>query len=100
MNCKPGDVAYTVGMPLPELNGRVLTVVRAYIPGVSWQTNPVITFIVPPGSVIEDATGAQYPSGSDIRMSGIADKYLRPIRDQPGEDQMVTIMRNKAKAKT
>lgn len=72
MNCKPGDLAVVIGCRShPELNGIVLTVVRAVSPyawlcagheieRVSW------SYGVPPH---------------------IFDDKLRPIRDNDGEDE-------------
>ena len=75
MNCKPGDLADIVGCRnAPELNGTIVQVVRAVNYGV-WLCA---------GHEIE-ANAARWGIAPHI-----FDRYLRPIRDQDGEDQTLT----------
>jgi hypothetical protein len=75
MNCKPGDLAYTVGCRnAPEVNGHVVEVVELVGPAC-WLVR---------GEFIE----------RNAAMWGVRphvfDKYLRPIRDNDGEDETLT----------
>ena len=72
MNCKTGDVAMYVG-PFHELHGMVFGIGQ-FCPefGGCWYTDP------PP------------PRGRWLAIGLVADASLRPIRDNPGEDETLT----------
>lgn len=84
MNCKKGDLAVVVrDGGIKELLGRVvrLTVLSARTPTCwNYEGEPV-----------------RIPGGA---VTAIADSCLRPIRDNPGNEQFVTEARNKLKGKT
>ena len=70
LNCKPGDLAVIVGGVCPQFFGHVVTVIkRCDVYPDSWDTDP-----------------PKYLDGFRLPMS-IADKTLRPIRDNDGEDE-------------
>lgn len=90
MNCKPGDLAYTVGtertMDIQRAHnvGRVVHVLRY----VGWHHFPRQKSPEPDVWVCEIKTPMVDANG--IEWSGevlISDKNLRPIRDQDGEDE-------------
>lgn len=102
MNIQPGDtLAYIVGATLhPELNGRIVEVVRRIVPGE--------IYLLPNGDQvrmglrrtcdweISAAVPMPFSYGCDEEKittmtthRPIRDRLLRPIRDLPGEDQML-----------
>lgn len=75
MNCKPGDLAYIVGSRnVPEMNGVVVHVVRAISRGV---------WLCAGYEIERNAASWGLPPH-------IYDSYLRPIRDNDGEDETLT----------
>lgn len=83
MNCKQGDLAIHVGgswgIKSPNL-GKIVRCVRfiGEIPG--WKD---LRWEIEGGPIVG-------PKGEHLRHA--ADKYLRPIRDNPGEDEMLRIV--------
>ena len=75
MNCKPGDLAVTVGCRShPELNGIIMTVDEAVAPNI-WM-----------------CSGHEIERVSEIygTRPWIYDEKLRPIRDSDGEDETLS----------
>lgn len=99
MNIQPGDkLAYIVGAGTPGLNGRIVRVIERATPGEPFPIpgGPV----VPLGSGrtddwwIEASTPMPYRTTTDgntymVTERPIRDRFLRPIRDLPGEDQIL-----------
>lgn len=88
MNCKPGDLAWIVGLhpSLAEAEGRIVQLVDA--PPVmhegepSWQlAKRVDITLVGNGR----RGGQRFYIGESVWFDQLQDKYLRPIRD-PGDD--------------
>lgn len=80
MNCKPGDLAVIVNPQHVELRhfvGRLLVVKK--LVGVDFYGDPVWSY-----------KGARLKADGLI-CTAVSDKWLRPIRDQPGEDEMIRI---------
>lgn len=81
MNCKPGDLAVIVrSLDSPEAIGSLVKCV-SFLSGLrnpSWQLDR---------KVADD----KLRDGKLIRGDWFADKCLRPIRDQDGEDEMIRI---------
>jgi hypothetical protein len=78
MNCKPGDLAVVVSAPFdPHYLGRIVTCVSFFfVEGMpTWRTDPPMYWTCDSGVV---------------RELPWCDKDLRPIRDQPGEDESLT----------
>jgi hypothetical protein len=80
MNCKPGDMAVIVRSHDTRNIGRLVTVLRPY-PRIeaSWW--------ICSGSVLHGIF-SDWPTGAEV---GMYDSHLRPIRDQPGDDEMLSI---------
>lgn len=73
MNCKQGDLAIIVRAPLdPNFIGKIVTCVKIdnQFPD-SWQTEPTLF-------------------GMDGALVVICDRGMRPIRDNPGQDETLT----------
>lgn len=98
MNCKPGDLAVVIGPGItPGIVGRFVTVIRPAVMGerfpsdigtIRW-TGDV------PAWVVESANPLPWLASKSNRLHhmnrrAIGDAYLRPIRDQPGEDETLT----------
>ena len=85
MNCKPGDLAVTVGLRNPANNGRIVTCIRLVsededIEGFNWSST------IPGTSWLVQSAGGFLWWGCEMVMKrAIADHCLRPIRD-PGDD--------------
>jgi len=77
MNCKPGDLAIVVSAPKEVRHhiGKIVQVVRLT---TSWDGLTCWTLREPFWDVVKGRRGL---------CEGIADKDLRPIRDQPGQDE-------------
>ena len=75
MNCKPGDLAIVVKADgYSQFLGRILVVVEpCQWEKNHWRTEPVLT------DPVDDVSLVWH------------DSELRPIRDQPGEDEMIRI---------
>ena len=99
MNCKPGDLAVVrSGCRTPGISGRIVTVVRQVAYGetflntkgkaMAWRHQC-------DGWVIESSYPLPWKVGNSdevgqFNQRGIADAILRPIRDQPGDDETLT----------
>ncbi|MBI2725418.1 MAG: hypothetical protein HYX42_04130 [Polaromonas sp.] len=89
MNCKPGDLAIVVGLG-PNNNGRIVEVVRH---AVSGETVAGFIFLAkgPPPFWLIKTTGTLLQwDGDSVTERVINDRFLRPIRDQPGQDETLT----------
>lgn len=98
MNCKPGDLARLV---IPgDLYGALFSVIEAAPVGTGFQL-PDGTLHQPTGAngwIVESLGSkvpARYwsngvPTRVFVRFGAVDDKYLRPIRDNDGEDQTLT----------
>lgn len=95
MNCKPGDLAIIISSRnCPELIGHVVEVIRAFVPGsdlwIYWDGSPSWHIRYPDGRLIPRVVGLEarrVPGGDRV----FYDRNLRPIRDQPGEDEILRI---------
>lgn len=77
MNCKPGDLAIVVrSRRYPECNGMILKIEHLAYPGY-WRVS---------GKLIEEYAARH---GKSLNLN---DRLLRPIRDNPGEDEMLRIV--------
>lgn len=101
MNCKQGDFAYVKWAGrTPEVVGRFVTVVRPLLKSENFLALGGRVFIcdapTEPAWVIESETASPLPwrdyDGTLhwCKQRAIYDSCLRPIRDQPGEDEMLT----------
>ena len=83
MNCKPGDLAIVVHFPAPFVNGKIVRCVRLAEPcqcefcnsQPAWFIEEPLEFLV---------------IGRTLRVEGFFDEYLRPIRDQEGQDETLS----------
>jgi hypothetical protein len=78
LRCRPGDLAVIVRTSVaPEHIGKIIRCVRTY--GEYWQIEP------------------RLPCGDRVGHYEMAhDSCLRPLRDNPGEDQIIAIARKNA----
>ncbi|MCA8242851.1 hypothetical protein [Burkholderia sp. AU32262] len=76
MNCKPGDLAFTVGSPLHEQNGMVVQVVGLSPRGAPWW---VVSF----RGAVETREGLIAHGRAQVR-----DANLRPISGVPVTDDI------------
>lgn len=83
MNCKPGDLAITVGSVSGKQDGRLVEVLRAANPKDVKEWEPAAWFVKVLGSPLHmvAASGESAP----FSYCAIRDCNLRPIRD-PGDD--------------
>lgn len=88
MNCKPGDLAWIVGLhpSLAEAEGRIVQLVDAppvmYDGEPTWQLAKRVDITL----VGNGRRGDQrFYIGESVWFDQLQDKYLRPIRD-PGDD--------------
>jgi hypothetical protein len=93
MNCKPGDLAYITGLPAAaeSANGRFVTLVERY----DFHGEPAWRFQRPVEFVVSHACmccGVALKGGEIAVMTGLQDKYLRPVRD-PGDDAQDEMLR-------
>lgn len=73
LNCKPGDLAVIVGGLYPEFFGHIVTITEACsVHANSWETDPQKFF-----------ARCRQPMS-------FHDRTLRPIRDNPGQDETLT----------
>jgi hypothetical protein len=93
MRCRVGDLAFVVGAPIsPENNGALVRIVRAAPPerfcllGVFWAASSEESWIVE----TEGRPLATFSHGHVASRPFLA-RFLRPIRDQDGEDEMLRI---------
>ena len=88
MNCKPGDLAYVTKAGSPNL-GRVVHVVMPYDGRTSFRGRP---YSQPEGSAwIVEGGGLVIPNDlTPVPWHMVEDKFLRPIRDNDGEDETLT----------
>lgn len=98
MNCKPGDLAYIkTTIRTPENIGRFVEVIRPATPGEIFATEcgHQIKYSGQKGSefcwVVTSTSplNCRVPDGRIFRLVFLIaqDNQLRPIRDQPGEDE-------------
>jgi hypothetical protein len=80
MNCKKGDLAIVVSRTTNA--GKIGRCVRRY--DGPW------AYGVGPGWILEGPV-LHEPSGRRKRINAVADEWLRPIRDNDGEDEMLRI---------
>lgn len=89
MNCKPGDLAVVVRSRLGRSTGRIVEVVSPAVPG---EMARGFRFVP------KDETGPYWrirgrvflTDGTEIDEWFAQDAWLRPIRDQDGEDETLT----------
>ena len=85
MNCKQGDLAYTVAPYCIEGRGRIVRVLHLS------DGRMLGDFIPKLGRVAWVCEGDIVTEGNDAYRKGIiADECLRPIRDNPGQDETLT----------
>ena len=88
MNCKPGDLAWIVGLhpSLGEAEGRIVQLVDAppvvYEGEPSWQLTKRVDITLVGNGRLGDQ---RFYLGESVWFDQLQDKYLRPIRD-PGDD--------------
>lgn len=93
LNCRPGDLAYIHGLTqTPEANGLIVTVVRRVVVGDILRSGLFVEELAS-----KKATWAVQGHSLPVRTYGgkfffatersVPDENLRPIRDQPGEDE-------------
>ena len=78
MNCKPGDLAVLVRSQFRENVGLLCRVIGPSIRGRGWWH-------------VEFSKAIRWVSGGRGPIGECQDCKLRPIRDQPGEDEMLRI---------
>lgn len=86
MNCLPGDLARVVGFPphLGDANNRIVRLKNEpHVNGEWVLEEPLIAWVS--GPVI--SRGRVYMPTDEIRIKGIKDQFLRPIRYLVGEDE-------------
>lgn len=92
MNCVKGDLARIVNIhpALQEVHGRIVTCVKAgSLSGEpTWKLDRRIDFVALKNFC---SCGTSFYVGESVWFDEIPDKYLRPIRDQPGEDEILKI---------
>lgn len=93
MNCKPGDLAYTVGLRLPENNGRIVSVVRLYVEGERLPGHATIYDTEREPAWVCDSLGTPLITSADGPQMRrvIADCCLRPIRPQAADARDETL---------
>lgn len=90
MNCTVGDLARITGLPAPcaSLNDRIVRCVEAEIvhgePG--WRLDRELHFRMT-GACRCTKTGETFADGDECAVDSLQDKYLRPIRGLPGQDE-------------
>lgn len=89
MNCKPGDLAFIVRAPHPRLRNILGAVVKVtdnsitkYVDGPAWLCDGVPCVQAPPDHGL--------PGEQNGRLAYVPDAWLRPIRDNDGEDETLT----------
>lgn len=90
LRCRAGDIAF--GSSASKTNpSRLVRVVRLYRPGELIEGREVITSGEP--SWLVESLGAPfvYPDGHLSPYIVGADRILTPVRDEPGEDEMLRI---------
>jgi hypothetical protein len=91
LNCKAGDLAYMRNMAItPEANGMVVEVVRLcaageLVGGLIYKPSMRGAAWVVAGHSIPVRSGQGFLLHQSERV--VLDRNLRPIRDQPGEDE-------------
>lgn len=103
MRCKVGDLAFIVGAKTwPETNGWIVRVVRRAIPGESVrlsngsmckvrEESTTAWWIEREGKLLPFMTRLNgVPTIHHVTERVINDDYLRPIRNEPGEDETLT----------
>ncbi len=93
-NCRTGDIARIVNMPpqLAQASDRFVRCVAACeIRGEpAWILEERVNFtILSAGRSLP--SGEVFQAGDKIYIDRIQDKYLRPIRDSDGEDEMLRL---------
>lgn len=90
MNCKPGDLARIVGLRdmLATVNDRFVRL-KNLPPALDanlwvWQLEEKVSFALPSDCLYK---GFLLRKGWIVSFDSLPDDYLRPIRDQPGEDE-------------
>lgn len=93
MNCKPGDLARITGMPsaMAAANDRFVRIKNSppnhgngLVEGGVWDLEE-LEEVVLLGNITYQ--GVQIWIGETVVFNSLPDKYLRPIRDQPGADE-------------
>lgn len=94
LNCKAGDLAYIHGLTVtPEANGMVVEVLRLCVPG---EVVGGVRFLPTRRGAAWVVAGHSIPSRTTLGVllylheRPVGDVNLRPIRDQPGEDETLT----------
>ena len=94
LNCKPGDLAIIIGArsKVGKLNiGRIVRVLEPAKPGRYHGANHVIPacgkwwFVEAVGADL--IAPLEFFGSARVRIASALDDHLRPIRDQPGEDE-------------
>lgn len=80
MNCKPGDLAVIVRPSNPQNIGKIVRVIECKL--TSWIDGSTGYGWSFEGPVMFGITG--------VKATRINDDILRPIRDQPGQDESLT----------
>jgi hypothetical protein len=94
MNCKPGDLAIITGLhpAVDAANGRIVRLADAAPVSVNGEPAWILAERV---EVVLLANGRsfnqQFWIGETVWFDRLQDKYLRPIRDSDGEDEMLRL---------
>ena len=96
LNCRPGDLAYMTGMvATPEANGMIVEIVRRAVNGEILREKTStgklrrVSSLLPSWIVRGHSVPTRTGDGvlSHVTERAVCDCHLRPIRDQPGEDE-------------
>lgn len=82
MNCKQGDLAVVVGIPTGKVSREIGKIVKCKSLTKSWAGVDCW--------ILEDPIPAPY-LGPRIMLLAVADQDLRPLRGDPGEDEILRI---------
>jgi len=97
-NVKKGDVAQVKGLPwqLDPLNGQIVIVGDQEPCGsvLGWKVEPQLEFVA--RGPFSTPGGVRATEGERLKVDGLADKFLRPIRDTGGADEVNAIAQRKS----
>lgn len=90
MNCQQGDIARIIGIhpAVNDARDRLVQCIEAVVIGgePGWKLDRRVEFVVAANCT---CMGQPFDKGDQCFFDTLQDKYLRPIRDQPGTDEIL-----------